>query len=72
MTTKAFFASSLRRGLTMTHKPISVEVLIDLKRRLAAFAPRSHERRTVIAEAAHVYGVSEKTIYRALARQSCP
>ena len=56
----------------MTHKPISVEVLIDLKRRLAAFAPRSHERRIVIAEAAHVYGVSEKTLYRALARQSRP
>ena len=56
----------------MTNKPIPVEVLIDLKRRLAAFAPRSHERRIVIAEAAHVYGVSEKTLYRALARQSGP
>ena len=56
----------------MPKKPIPVEVLIDLKRRLATFAPRSHERRLVIAEAAHVYGVSEQTLYRALAQQSRP
>jgi hypothetical protein len=56
----------------MPKRPIPVEVLIDLKRRLAAFAPRSHERRLVITEAAHVYDVSEKTLYRALAQQSRP
>jgi hypothetical protein len=56
----------------MPKKPIPVEVLIDLKRHLAIFAPRSHGRRLVIAEAAHLYGVSEQTLYRALAQRSRP
>jgi hypothetical protein len=56
----------------MPKKPIPVEMLIDLKRRLAAFAPRSHERRLAIAEAAHVLGISEPTLYRALAQRSGP
>ena len=56
----------------MLRKSIPVEVLIDLRRRLAPFPPRSPERRLVIAEAAHLYGVSEPTLYRALAERSRP
>lgn len=56
----------------MPQKPIPVEVLIDVRRRLATFPPCSHERRVVIAETARLFGVSEQTLYRALAQRSSP
>jgi hypothetical protein len=57
---------------TMPRKPIPVEVLIEMKQRLATLAPRSHERRLIVAETARLYGVSEQTLYRALAERSRP
>jgi hypothetical protein len=48
-------------------KAISAEALIDLHRQLATLAPRSHERRMVMHDTAALYGVSEQTLYRALA-----
>ncbi len=45
---------------------------MDLQRRLNILAPRSHERRRVIQEAAHLYGVSEPTLYRALRERNRP
>ena len=56
----------------MAKKPIPAEALIDLTRRLATLAPRSHERRLVLGEAARLYGVSEQTLYRALAQRARP
>jgi len=53
-------------------KTIPAEALIDLTRRLVALPARSHERRLIIAEAAQVFGVSEPTLYRALAERSRP
>jgi hypothetical protein len=53
-------------------KAISAEALIDLHRRLAALAPRSHERRMVMHDTATLYGVSEQTLYRALAARARP
>jgi hypothetical protein len=53
-------------------KPIPAEALIDLTRRLATLAPRSHERRLMLGEAASLYGVSEQTLYRALAQRGRP
>jgi hypothetical protein len=53
-------------------KTIPAEALIDLTRRLVALPARSHERRLMIAEAAQVFGVSEPTLYRALAERSRP
>jgi len=48
-------------------KSISAEALIDLHRRLATLAPRSPEGRKVMHDTAALYGVSEQTLYRALA-----
>ncbi|MDB0542809.1 DDE-type integrase/transposase/recombinase [Ralstonia solanacearum] len=48
------------------------EALIDLARQLSALPARSHERRLAVAEAARGYGVSEPTVYRALAERSRP
>lgn len=56
----------------MPRKTIPAEALIDLTRRLVALPARSHERRLIIAEAAQVFGVSEPTLYRALAERSRP
>ena len=56
----------------MPRKPIPAEALIDLTRRLATLAPRSHERRLMLGEAASLYGVSEQTLYRALAQRGRP
>jgi hypothetical protein len=53
-------------------KAISAEALIDLHRRLATLAPRSHERRMVMHDTAALYGVSEQTLYRALAARARP
>jgi len=53
-------------------KTIPAEALVDLTRRLVVLPVRSHERRLMIAEAAQVFGVSEPTLYRALAERSRP
>jgi hypothetical protein len=53
-------------------KTIPAEALIDLTRRLVMLPARSHERRLIVAEAALVFGVSEPTLYRALAERSRP
>lgn len=50
----------------MTNKRIPTEALIDLQQRLGQLPARCSERRQIIQEVAHLYGVSEHTIYRAL------
>jgi hypothetical protein len=50
----------------MTKKRIPTEALIDLQQRLGQLPSRCSERRQIIQEVAHLYGVSEHTIYRAL------
>jgi hypothetical protein len=50
----------------MGRKALPTEAIADLRRRCNAFAPRSRERRTIIQETAHLYGVSADTLYRAL------
>lgn len=56
----------------MPRKTLSAEALIDLHRRLASLAPRSPERRRVMHDTAGLYGVSEQTLYRALAARARP
>lgn len=53
-------------------KQIPAEALLDLRRRLSALPPRSPERRRVMQEMAHVYGISEDTLYRALRERARP
>ncbi|MGF6988064.1 hypothetical protein QFZ99_007628 [Paraburkholderia atlantica] len=53
-------------------KTIPADALIDLARQLSALPVRSHERRLAVEEAARGYGVSEPTVYRALAERSRP
>jgi hypothetical protein len=53
-------------------KQISAEALLDLYRRLTMLSPRSHERRLVMQDTARLYGVSEATLYRALAARGRP
>jgi chorismate mutase len=50
----------------MTKKRIPTEALIDLHQRLGQLPARCSERRQILQEVAHLYGVSEDTIYRAL------
>jgi hypothetical protein len=50
----------------MTKKRIPTEALINLQQRLGQLPSRCSERRQIIQEVAHLYGVSEHTIYRAL------
>ena len=50
----------------MVRKSFSAEALLDLRRRLSAFPPRSEARRAVMQETAALYGVTEWTLYRAL------
>lgn len=50
----------------MGQKSLPSEALLDLRRRLSAFPPRGRERRLIIQQTAHLYGVSEDTLYRAL------
>lgn len=47
----------------MTKKRIPTEALIDLQQRLEQLPSRCSERRQIIQEIAHLYGVSEDTIY---------
>jgi hypothetical protein len=53
-------------------KTIPAEALIDLSRQLETLPARSHARREAIAQAARGYGVSEPTLYRALAERCRP
>jgi hypothetical protein len=53
-------------------KQISAEALLELHRRLSTLPPRSHERRLVMQDTARLYGVSEPTLYRALAARGRP
>ena len=50
----------------MSRKAIPSDALLDLRRRLAPFPPRSAERRQIMQDTATLYGVSETTLYRAL------
>jgi hypothetical protein len=56
----------------VTQKHLLPEALVDLRRRLSTLAPRSPERRQVLRETAHLYGVSEDTVYRALRERFRP
>ena len=56
----------------MPKKQLVGEVLIDLHRRLSTLPTRSHERRMIMQETANLYGVSEQTLYRALAQRARP
>jgi hypothetical protein len=56
----------------MPKKQLVAEALIDLHRRLSALPSRSHDRRMVMRETAHLYGISEQTLYRALAKRARP
>ncbi len=56
----------------MPRKIIPAEILIDLARRLAMLPARCHERRLIVSETAHAFGVSEQTLYRALAERCRP
>src|ERR1700730_12466027 len=56
-------------GMDMPKKQLVAEALIDLHRRLTALPTRSHERRMIMQETANLYGVSEQTLYRALAQR---
>jgi hypothetical protein len=58
--------------MDMPKKQLVVEALIDLHRRLTALPTRSHERRMIMQETANLYGVSEQTLYRALAQRARP
>ena len=50
----------------MSRKSLPVEALAELRQRLHTLPSRSPERRRLIQETAHLYGVSEHTLYRAL------
>jgi hypothetical protein len=53
-------------------KQIPHEAVLTLQRRLAGLPPRSHDRRQVIEETAELYGISEQSLYRALAQGRRP
>ena len=54
------------KGRCVPKKLIPAETLTDLERKLAGLPQRSPERRRIIDDAASFYGVSEKSLYRAL------
>jgi hypothetical protein len=53
-------------------KRVPPEAISDLRRRLSPLAPRSAERRLLVAETAELYGVSTDTLYRALRERVVP
>lgn len=53
-------------------KKIPEERLLELKRRLDLLSPRSPDRRSSIREFAHLYAVSESSVYRALQAKRSP
>jgi hypothetical protein len=56
----------------MPRKSIPAEALLDLRRRLSVFPPRSKARHTVMEETALLYGISQATLYRFLREQTRP
>jgi hypothetical protein len=58
--------------MDMPKKQLAAEALIDLHRRLSTLPTRSHERRMIMKETANLYGVSEQSLYRALAQRARP
>ena len=48
------------------------EALVDLRRRLSLLPPRDAGRTEIIGRAAHAYGISVPTMYRALRELSRP
>ena len=58
--------------MDMPKKQLVAEALIDLHRRLSTLPTRSHERRMIMQETANLYGVSEQTLYRAIAQRARP
>lgn len=56
----------------MRKKELPPEALSALQRRLSALPPRSHDRRQILHETAALYGVSEPSLYRALAQHMRP
>lgn len=48
------------------------EALVDLRRRLDTFPPRSAERRKIIQDTANLYDLSESGLYRALSELAKP
>ncbi len=56
----------------MPKKQLVAETLIDLHRRLSTLPSRSHDRRMIMQETANLYGLSEQTLYRALAERARP
>src|SRR3984893_3170105 len=58
--------------MDMPKKQLVAEALIDLHRRLSTLPTRSHERRKIMQETANLYGVSEQSLYRALAQRARP
>jgi hypothetical protein len=58
--------------MDMPKKQLVAETLIDLHRRLNTLPTRSHERRMIMQETANLYGVSEQSLYRALAQRARP
>jgi hypothetical protein len=53
-------------------KQIPAEALLELRRRLQNFPPRSAERRSQLQQFGDLYGVSESTVYRALRTYARP
>ncbi len=53
-------------------KRVPPEAISDLRRRLSPLAPRSAERRLLVAQTAGLYGVSTDTLYRALRERAVP
>ncbi len=53
-------------------KQVPAEALIELQRRLSTLPPRSAERRRLVEEKAHIYGISTDTLYRALREKAAP
>jgi hypothetical protein len=58
--------------MNMPKKQLVAETLIDLHRRLSTLPSRSHDRRVIMRETANLYGLSEQTLYRALAERARP
>lgn len=54
----------------MGHHQVPAEAILNLRQRLEQLPPRCAERRQLIQQTAHLYGVSESTLYRALKQVS--
>ena len=54
----------------MAHRRLSLETIVELRRRLEQLPARSTARRVLVQELAQLYGVSPATLYRALRERS--